>query len=138
MKNFIAVILTCLILVICTVPAFAQGSAKNTTAYPVQLFTPDAAYESTVTLGTKGTGTYTIGSGQSAIYINCYSADGTVTGSVKVYPNSSSTHWVLLGTGTLGPFGVNNTGKGTATSAMGFAMFSTAAAKAVTCEVWGQ
>lgn len=138
MKNIILAIFA----VLCLAGfALAQGPAKNTVqnTAPVQLFTPDAQYFSAVDVGTgKTTHTYTVGSGQTAFYVNCYSADNTIPATVKVAFNGSTTHKVLLGSGVLGPFGINNIGKGTKTSSLTFTGYTTAEAKHITCEVWGQ
>lgn len=140
-RRIFTLMLAASIMALFAVTASAQGPAKNTVQNfsPVQLFTPDPQYSAAVAVGTgKSTLTYTIGRGQSAYYVNCYSADRTIPATVNVAMNGSTTHKVLLGTGTLGPFGVNNTGKGTAVSSLTFTGYTTAAAKYITCEVWGQ
>ena len=138
MKNCIFALMALLVF---ASTALAQGPAKIPVqnSAPVQLFTPDAQYSKTVTLaGTKPTGSATLTAGQSAFYISCYNtADATAAAGVKAYLNGASTHPVLLGTGTV-PMGVNNTGKGTKTSSIGFSVISSASERAVTCEVWGQ
>lgn len=138
MKN---ILFTILALVAFATVSFAQGPAKRTVQNtgPVDLFTPDAQYFSAVDVGTgKLTKTYTVGKGQTAFYINCYSADNTIPATVKLALNGSTTHKVLLGLGTFGPMGINNTGAGTATSTLTFTGYTTAEAKHITCEVWGQ
>lgn len=130
-----------LALLVFATSAIAQGPAKNPVqnTAPVQLFTPDPQYSAAVDVGTgKVTKTYAVGKGQSAFYVNCYSADRTIPATVNVSLNGVTAHKVLLGTGTLGPMGISNTGKGTAVSALTFTGYTTAEAKHITCEVWGQ
>jgi hypothetical protein len=142
MKNSIPAVLTMIVMVAMlamSTAAFAQGPAKSSTQNAVQVFTPDPQYSAAVDVGTgKIAKTYTIGAGQSAFYVNCYSADRTIPATVNVSLNSATSHKILLGSGTMGPFGVNNTGKGTKTTALTFTGYTTAEAKHITCEVWGQ
>ena len=137
MKTILFAILATLAL---ATSAFAQGSSQDYTTNGTKLFTPDAQYSANVVVGTKGKSAnyYNIKAGQSAFKIVCRSADDTVPAGVKIYLNSDSTYPHFLGTGSTIEMGVNNTGKGTATTKIGFATYTTAAAKAVTCYVWGQ
>lgn len=126
MKLFIAFAMV----LVSAVYAFAQGIPNGPpTAYPVQVFTPDSNYAQTLAPGTKGTATYTVPKGATAVSFQCRNASNAVT-AVKVSVNGGTGHMDL----SSGTFGVSD--KKTKTSTFGFSSYSTASAN--TCEVWGQ